>query len=190
MRDELWVTGSGGKPTIDEGAFAENMVNTSKLVCYNGILYDGTGRAIGKDECQKAIYQVLRGLGVTSNLANRVKNIYEIIKISSCVENIAVPPNKIAVQNGTLTVDLKTGEVEFNEEKQFSIHRLNCNFNPNGKTASPKRFLEWVNSLIHEYDINGFQEYLGYTLLPMGNYPCHHNGSLRPLYTPPERLHS
>lgn len=167
VRDELWVTGSGGRPTIDEGAFAETMVDTNKLVCYNGILRNGTGRAIGKDECQKAIYEILRELGVTSNLASRVKNIYEVIKIASCVESVSVPQNQIAVKNGTLTVNLKTGDIEFTKEERFSIHRLNCNFNPEEKTAPPKRFLEWVNNLIHEYDMDGFQEYLGYLLLPI-----------------------
>lgn len=172
IREELFTIDNKGKHTLDEGAFAESLVNVNRLVCYNGLLYDHTGAAIGGAECRKAIYDLLRGLGVTTNIANRVKNIYEVVKLQAQVDNIEVVPNEIAVENGTVFVNLKTGDISFSEEKKFSLHRLNCrvHLDEDGnwtKCKPPKRFMEWVDNLIHDYDKDGFQEYLGYLLLPV-----------------------
>lgn len=167
VREEIVTVGNGGKVQLDEGAFAENFVEFNHLTCYNDILYDRTGKAISSAECKHDIYEVLRGLGFTSNMTGRIKNLWEVIKTQAYVDHIFVPENKISVQNGTITVDLKTGELSFDETMIFSPHRLNCNFDPSKKVKPPTRFLEWVDNLIHEYDRDGFQEYCGYLLLPI-----------------------
>ena len=167
VREELFTIGVGGKQQLDEGAFAEHFVEFNHLKCYNGILYDQFGVAIGSAECQHEIYKVLRGLGITSNMSSKIENLWKLIRIQAHTDHISVPQNQIAVRNGTITMDLKTGDWNFSEAPSFSIHRMNCDFNPYGKTKPPKRFLEWVDGLIHEADRAGFQEYLGYLLLPV-----------------------
>ena len=167
VREEIVTVGNGGKVQLDEGAFAENFVEFNHLTCYNDILYDRTGKAISSAECKHDIYEVLRGLGFTSNMTGRIKNLWEVIKTQAYVDHISVPENKISVQNGTITVDLKTGELSFDDTMIFSPHRLNCKFDPSKKVKPPTRFLEWVDNLIHEYDRDGFQEYCGYLLLPI-----------------------
>lgn len=167
VREEIVTVGNGGKVQLDEGAFAENFVEFNHLTCYNDILYDRTGKTISSAECKHDIYEVLRGLGFTSNMTGRIKNLWEVIKTQAYVDHISVPENKISVQNGTITVDLKTGGLSFDETMIFSTNRLNCHFDPSKKIKPPTRFLEWVDNLIHEYDRDGFQEYCGYLLLPI-----------------------
>ena len=152
VREEIVTVGNGGKVQLDEGAFAENFVEFNHLTCYNDILYDRTGKAISSAECKHDIYEVLRGLGFTSNMTGRIKNLWEVSKTQAYVDHISNPENKISVQNGTITVDLKTGELSFDETMIFSPHRLDCNFGPSVKVKTPTLFLECVNKLIHEYD--------------------------------------
>ena len=166
VRESLFVEDRNGKVKLDEGAFAEAFVENNHLICYNGIVYDQTGQALSSAEGQQAIYRLLRGLNVTTGLASRVKSLWEIVKVQAYTDHVNVAENQIAVQNGTVTVNLKTGECGFQDGLNFSLHRLNCNFNPTSKAKRPTRFLEWVDSLIHECDRDGFQEYCGYLLLP------------------------
>ncbi len=167
VREEVITVGAGGKPQLDEGAFAEHIVEFNHLICYKGILYDRFGGTVSRAECEHEIYKILRGLGITSNMSSRIKNLCEVVQIQAYVDSISTPQNQIAVQNGTVTMDLKTGEWSFDEKPSFSLHRMNCSFNPYATTKPPERFLEWVDNLIHEYDRDGFQEYLGYLLLPI-----------------------
>lgn len=164
--ESLFTTGSNGKVQLDEGAFAEAFVETNHLVCYNGVLYDRTGEAVSSGEGQQSIYNLLRSLNVTTGMAGRIKSLWELVKTQAYVDRVDVPENQIAVQNGTITVDLKTGDLNFEPILSFSLHRLNCAFAPGQKVKKPTRFLEWVEGLIHEYDLAGFQEYCGYLLLP------------------------
>lgn len=163
LRESLFSENASGKKRLDEGAFAEAFVESNHLVCYNGNLYDRYGNTIGSAEGQHAIYNILRGLYITTGMASRTKSLWETIKLQAYVDRITVPENQIALQNGTITIDPKTGEYRFDEKLTFSLNRLNCKFDPNAET--PKRFLEWVDNLIHDYDKLGFQEYLGYLLL-------------------------
>ena len=166
VAEEMFVTDRNGKKSFDEGAFAEHLVTTSGLICSDGHLYSRTGEVISRQKCEQEIYEILRGLGMTQNLAARVKSLYEVIKIQAFVEHIETPLNQIAVQNGTITVDLQTGEFRFTEEMMFSRQRLNCKFDPTKPVKPPKRFFEWVEGLIHDYDRDGFQEFCGYLLIP------------------------
>lgn len=168
VKSELFTIDQSGKSSLDEGAFAEHFVSSNNLVCIGDLLYDNTGVVISKSQCEKEIYEILRGLGLTKGLSSKVKNLYDVVKFQARVDKVEVPINEIAVQNGTLTVDLKTGEFEFSPKKKFSMLRLNCNFNPNKPCEKyPTRFLEWVDNLIQPYDQAGFQEYMGYLLLPV-----------------------
>ena len=166
VRESLFFTDGKGKSQLDEGAYAEAFVNNTHLICYEGVVYDQTGRGISSDEGKRAIYDDLRNLGLTTGLSQRVKNLWELVKIQAYVDHIDVPENEIAVQNGTIIMNLKTGDWEFTSELRFSPNRLNCRFDPTKKTPLPTRFLEWKDSTIQEYDQAGFQEYLGYLLLP------------------------
>jgi len=91
------------------------------------------GQIVSSDEGQHAIYQLLRGLNITNRLAGRTKDLWEDIKYEAYTNHINVADNQIAVQNGTITVNLKTGECSFQEVLNFSLHRLNCNFDPKPK---------------------------------------------------------
>lgn len=166
MKESLFVEDANGKVKLDDGAFAEAFVKSNHLIYYNGAVHDQIGQIVSSDEGQHAIYQLLRGLNITNRLAGRTKDLWEDIKYEAYTNHINVADNQIAVQNGTITVNLKTGECSFQEVLNFSLHRLNCNFNPKSKVKRPTRFLEWVDSLIHECDRDGFQEYCGYLLLP------------------------
>ena len=164
--ESVFTEDKNGKRTLDEGAFAEAISELWHCVCYNGLLYDGTGEIISLSDCKSEVYKMLRRLNVSTNLAKRTNNIVDAIRLQAHVDHIDVPPNLIAFQNGALYIDMKTGEITMASEPVFSLHRLNCKFNPSSKAKTPTRFLEWVHNLIHEEDIPGFQEYLGYLLLP------------------------
>lgn len=127
VRESLFVEDRNGKVKLDEGAFAEAFVENNHLICYNGIVYDQTGQALSSAEGQQAIYRLLRGLNVTTGLASRVKSLWEIVKVQAYTDHVNVAENQIAVQNGTVTVNLKTGECSFQDGLDFSLHRLNCN---------------------------------------------------------------
>lgn len=169
MRESLFAEDANGKAKLDDGAFAEAFVKSNHLIYYNGAIHDRTGQIVSSDEGQHVIYQLLRGLNITNRLASRTKDLWEDIKYEAYTDHVDVAENQIAVQNGTVTVNLKTGECSFQDDLNFSLHRLNCNFDPKSKVKRPTRFLEWVDSLIHECDRDGFQEYCGYLLLPNTN---------------------
>lgn len=166
VREEIVTVGNGGKVQLDEGAYAEAFVESTNLICHDGVVYDRTGRSISDDEGKRAIYDDLRNLGLTTGLSQKVRNLWDLVKIQAYVDHIDVPENEIAVQNGTIIMNLKTGEWEFTPELRFSINRLNCRFDPTKKVPPPARFLEWNDQTIQEYDHLGFQEYLGYLFLP------------------------
>lgn len=155
-----------GRDVLDEGTVAEYVVSQWGCKCYDGLLYDRTGEIISKSDCESQIYKILKILNVGTNLAVRTRNIVNAIRLEAYTDHIDCPQNMIAYQNGALFINLQNGEISIADEDVFSIHRFNCNVDPNNPVKPPTRFLEWVNSLIHDYDIAGFQEYLGYCLLP------------------------
>ena len=165
VRESLFVEDRNGKVSFNEPAYAEAFVNNTHLRCFDGVVYDQTGRRISSDEGKKAIYDDLCNLGLTTGLSRKVKDLWETVKMQAYVDHIDVPENEIAVQNGTIIMNLETGDWEFVPELRFSLNRLNCRFDPTRKTPPPARFLEWKDNTIQEYDHAGFQEYLGYLLV-------------------------
>lgn len=162
--DQFYTIGNNGKRTLDEGLVAQHIAEEWHSVYYDGLLYDKTGEVLSKGCAQAAIYKLLRDFGVISNLKVRTMNIWDGVKYESMTDRIEVAPNQIAVKNGTVYVDLKTGDISFSSEKNFSLNRLNVEYNEAAKP--PTTFLKWFHDLIPEEDYLGFQQYMGYLLLP------------------------
>ncbi len=145
---------------ISERLLAEKYIESGQLYSRNRKLYDIDGE-VDKEQIKNDIAKIL-SIVYTSNVNQKVNAALELIITLAYVPEIEVRKNEIPLRNGTIVITDEN--FTYIEEKHRSPYRLNCDFDPNAPT--PERFLRWVNDLFHEDDIAGFQEILGYLLLP------------------------
>jgi putative DNA primase/helicase len=149
----------------DEGKFSERLlaekyIEAGQLYSINRILYDMDGE-INEAQIKNDIAKII-SLFYKAGINQKVNSAYEAIITFAYVPEINPQQNEIPVKNGTILIN--GDSFVFTEEKKRSLYRLNCEFNQDAE--EPAHFLRWVNELLHEEDIAGFQEILGYLLLP------------------------
>jgi len=149
----------------EEGKFSEIVLATYirdeyGLYSYHGVLYDVDGE-VDIADLRKELASVL-AFFYKSNLNQRVNQMVSLIITVSNIPEITLNPNEIPLANGTITVI--GSSFSFSKEKNHSPYRLKVSYDP--LADEPRRFLKWVNDLLHEEDVPGFQEICGYLLLP------------------------
>lgn len=145
---------------LSDKLLAEKYIRECNLYSANRRLYDLDGE-IDVGFYRRDIANIV-SIFQPNKINSRANDILELIITLSHTSDVKVNKNEIPVKNGTLFVN--GSEFSFSEEKRPSLYRLCCDYDPNA--PEPKHFLGWVNGLLHEDDIPGFQEIMGYLLLP------------------------
>lgn len=146
---------------IDEQKVAKYCISTFSLYSQHRKIYDIDGE-LDKEQLRNELTKLLSPF-IRKNVHQRINAILELIITLAYVPDIEVKKNEIPLRNGTIIIT--DGKFSFTEEKHRSPYRLSCDFDPNA--SSPQRFFKYLNTLLVEEDILGFQEMFGYFLLPV-----------------------
>ena len=86
---------------INEAVFCETFISTHKIVFCNGFFFTEDGRVTDEMPLRSMIYEELRNYA-SSNVARKVGNILDLLKLSAQVDNFRPVTNCIHLANGTL----------------------------------------------------------------------------------------
>ena len=89
---------------INEAAFCETFMSTHKIVFCNGFFFTEDGRVTDEIPLRSMIYEELRNYA-SSNVARKVGNILDLLKLSAQVDDFRPVTNFIHLANGTLHLD-------------------------------------------------------------------------------------
>lgn len=142
---------------------AMSLIKSCKIIkCKNNEYYCPYG-LIDEREIKRIITTAMaRKVDDIPNFTGSKNNAFSIFEDMSFRKDLSFPIYEIPVENGT--IKLKNNQVEFCDEYHITPYRLPTKYNPNA--PRPKRFMEWLNDLFYEDDIKGFQEFMGYCLIP------------------------
>ena len=105
------------------------------------------------------IFEMMREY-VGANLAKKVTNVVDVLKLAAQVEDFPPVTDRIALANGTLYLD-----GTFQEGKPEIVrNRLPVKYDP--KAAQPVHWLRFLSDLLYPEDIPTVQEFIGYCLIP------------------------
>ena len=144
---------------INEAVFCETFMSTHKIIFCNGSFFTEDGRVTDEMPLRSMIYEELRDYA-SSNVARKVGNILDLLKLSAQVDNFRPVTNCIHLANGTLHLD-----GSFQEGKPEVVrNRLPVRYN--SKAAQPAQWLRFLSDLLYPEDIPTVQEFIGYCLIP------------------------
>ena len=105
------------------------------------------------------IFEMMREY-VGANLAKKVTNVVDVLKLAAQVEDFPPVTDRIALANGTLYLD-----GTFQEGKPEIVrNRLPVRYDP--KAPQPTHWLRFLSDLLYPEDIPTVQEFIGYCLIP------------------------
>lgn len=108
------------------------------------------------------IFEMMREY-VGANLAKKVTNVVDVLKLAAQVEDFPPVTDRIALANGTLYLD-----GTFQEGKPEIVrNRLPVKYDP--KAPQPTHWLRFLYDLLYPEDIPTVQEFIGYCLIPSDN---------------------
>ena len=158
-----WIYEStSGKTEINEINYAHYFIKNHDFVCINGKCYSDE-KEVTSNTVKNLIQEDIAKY-ITKGIANKVDGLYKVICNKSHIEKHELIENVIHVKNGTITVDLRTGEYTFTDKKQFSLTRLNASYNAD--IGESEVWQSYLNDLLIPEDIPTIQEYYGYMLIP------------------------
>ena len=156
FNDPVWLE-EGHR--INKAVFCETFMSTHKIVFCNGFFFTEDGRITDEMPLRSMIYEELRDYA-SNNVARKVGNILDLLKLSAQVDNFRPVTNCIHLANGTLYLN-----GHFQEEKPEVVrNRLPVRYNP--KAAQPALWLRFLSDLLYPEDIPMLQEFIGYCLIP------------------------
>ena len=144
---------------INEAVFCETFLSTHKIVFCNGFFFTEYGRVTDEMPLRSMIYEELRDYA-SSNVARKVGNILDLLKLSAQVEDFPPVTNCIHLANGTLYLN-----GSFQEGKPEVVrNRLPVRYDP--AAAQPAHWLRFLSDLLYPEDIPTVQEFIRYCLIP------------------------
>jgi putative DNA primase/helicase len=151
----LWFDGKN----INEAVFCADFLTRHKLIFSSGSFFTVDGRVVDETPLRRQVFDELKTCA-TNNIPRKISNILEIMKLVALVEDFVPDTDRIYVQNGTLRLD-----GTFSEGKPEIVrNRLPVPYQP--KAPAPRRWLSFLNDLLHPEDIPTLQEFIGYCLIP------------------------
>lgn len=142
--------------TVDEVRYCEELLARQELRCINGRMYSIDGM-IDKPHMQAMIAYDLKPY-IRKSLNKAVDRVLETLKMLCVSEPIKPTADRIHFQNGTYF--LSEG---FCPTKEWTMNRLPVDYDTDA--PAPKRWLQYMQELLHEEDIPTVQEFLGYCML-------------------------
>ena len=117
------------------------------------------GRMVDTMPLRCEIFEMMREY-VGANLAKKVTNVVDVLKLAAQVEDFPPVTDRIALANGTLYLD-----GTFQEGKPEIVrNRLPVRYDP--KAPQPVHWLRFLSDLLYPEDIPTVQEFIGYCLIP------------------------
>lgn len=152
----LWSNGN----TLKQKEFMEEYIKITQLKYIKNEFYNINGY-LNIDKLKKSIFDILSNENI-KNMNSEIKNLIDLLKIKCFSDNFKIPKNEIAVKNGLIY--LNNDKPTFKPIRNFSLHLLNANYTT--LDEQPKKWLNFLEDLLNEEDIEILQEYLGYCLIP------------------------
>ena len=147
------------KGFFNESLFCDDFLSTHQLLYSNGAFFTPDGRMTDTMPLRCEIFEMMREY-VGANLAKKVTNVVDVLKLAAQVEDFPPVTDRIALANGTLYLD-----GTFQEGKPEIVrNRLPVKYDP--KAPQPTHWLRFLSDLLYPEDIPTVQEFIGYCLIP------------------------
>ena len=147
------------KGFFNESLFCDDFLSIHQLLYSNGAFFTPDGRMVDPMPLRCEIFEMMREY-VGANLAKKVTNVVDVLKLAAQVEDFPPVTDRIALANGTLYLD-----GTFQEGKPEIVrNRLPVKYDP--KAAQPVHWLRFLSDLLYPEDIPTVQEFIGYCLIP------------------------
>ena len=147
------------KSFFNESLFCDDFLSTHQLLYSNGAFFTPDGRMVDPMPLRCEIFKMMREY-VGANLAKKVTNVVDVLKLAAQVEDFPPVTDRIALANGTLYLD-----GTFQEGKPEIVrNRLPVRYDP--KAPQPTHWLRFLSDLLYPEDIPTVQEFIGYCLIP------------------------
>ena len=92
------------KGFFNESLFCDDFLSTHQLLYSNGAFFTPDGRMVDPMPLRCEIFEMMREY-VGANLAKRVTNVVDVLKLAAQVEDFPPVTDRIALANGTLYLD-------------------------------------------------------------------------------------
>ena len=147
------------KGFFNESLFCDDFLSSHQLLYSNGAFFTPDGRMVDPMPLRCEIFEMMREY-VGANLAKKVTNVVDVLKLAAQVEDFPPVTDRIALANGTLYLD-----GTFQEGKPEIVrNRLPVRYDP--KAPQPTHWLRFLSDLLYPEDIPTVQEFIGYCLIP------------------------
>ena len=147
------------KGFFNESLFCDDFLSSHQLLYSNGAFFTPDGRMVDPMPLRCEIFEMMREY-VGANLAKKVTNVVDVLKLAAQVEDFPPVTDRIALANGTLYLD-----GTFQEGKPEIVrNRLPVKYDP--KAPQPTHWLRFLSDLLYPEDIPTVQEFIGYCLIP------------------------
>ncbi|MCM1334708.1 MAG: DUF5906 domain-containing protein [Bacteroides sp.] len=143
---------------IDEIEFCRAFCAENPLKCICGRFYGIEGE-VNDNDIRADIASHLADCGITTNVAKRVKALFDLLRLYCHSALLPLNEAEIHVANGILRTD-----GSFVTKKSFCRNRFHLSYRP--QACQPKHFLAFLDELLEPEDVLTLQEYLGYCLIP------------------------
>ena len=150
----VWFDGKA----INEVIFCEEFLRDYPMITVNGTFFTVNGIVNDENRLKKEIYDRIKPY-VTSNIAKRVTNLLDVMRMECCAADLLLYQDRIHVANGTYHLD-----GTFSTEKDYCRNRLPVAYLPDA--PQPVTWLHFLSQLLEPEDILTLQEFIGYCFIP------------------------
>ena len=150
----VWFDGKA----INEVIFCEEFLRDYPMITVNGTFFTVNGIVNDENRLKKEIYDRIKPY-VTSNIAKRVTNLLDVMRMECCAADLLLYQDRIHVANGTYHLD-----GTFSTEKDYCRNRLPVAYAPDA--PQPVIWLHFLSQLLEPEDILTLQEFIGYCFIP------------------------
>ena len=150
----VWFDGKA----INEVIFCEEFLRDYPMITVNGTFFTVNGIVNDENRLKKEIYDRIKPY-VTSNIAKRVTNLLDVMRMECCAAVLLLYQDRIHVANGTYHLD-----GTFSTEKDYCRNRLPVAYHP--EAPQPVTWLHFLSQLLEPEDILTLQEFIGYCFIP------------------------
>ena len=150
----VWFDGKA----INELLFCEEFLRDYPMIMVNGTFFTVNGIVNDENRLKKEIYDRIKPY-VTSNIAKRVTNLLDVMRMECCAADLLLYQDRIHVANGTYHLD-----GTFSTEKDYCRNRLPVAYLPDA--PQPVTWLHFLSQLLEPEDILTLQEFIGYCFIP------------------------
>ena len=150
----VWFDGKA----INEVIFCEEFLRDYPMITVNGTFFTVNGIVNDENRLKKEIYDRIKPY-VTSNIAKRVTNLLDVMRMECCAADLLLYQDRIHVANGTYHLD-----GTFSTEKDYCRNRLPVAYHT--EAPQPVTWLHFLSQLLEPEDILTLQEFIGYCFIP------------------------